>query len=475
MTPLDDTLTTALATKAAQVEVTVGEFDPTRRGPLADSDAGTHPSPRRLLPAAAIVLVVALVVGASLALRRGDDTLTTGGGEEGWLVPGWVPEGMDLWSAGWSGPSAPEEAGDDSWNTFQLFGDPDAGRALYVQTLPQYQESTASSEPVTVRGGDGWVGPSVDLPQPVDWVVWYENGATITAQFKGMTSAEALAAVEQLEWRSDSPADGFAAEGSLDLSGESLRREYGRSAQFHYSQGPPTEDPDEGRPAIVVSTSTGGGMSIGYLDTWFYEGGAAESDGSRHAYGRRDLGVFWPDGRQAQVFSMAAGAPLDRATMERIVASLVVEDDEADLAPLSDAAAANVAALPLLASTEVGVGTLELRGDGGFHRLCLRRPGTPTLDCGDTPGLIGVGSPTATETVVLGAWEIDGTWFVAAAASGFETRIDGGRGEGIEDDVLPATAATVGHWQLLFVQPPYDVERVYVTEPGGATGAVRPR
>jgi hypothetical protein len=487
MRPLEDTLTRTLTTKAAQVDVAVpGDgaadgFDPTRRHPgLGVFDGDPSPRSRRLLAAAAIVLVVALVGGAVLASRRGGDGdgVSAGAAPEGWLVPTWVPDGMELWSADWYDPPVPVAAENDWCCLFQLYGDPDDERAMYVQTSPDPDRAlpegvTLPGEPVTVRGVEGRIGAAVDVPEPVDQITWSERGATVTALYKGLSSTEALEAVEQLDWRSASPADGFAATGLLELRGESLRREPGRSTQLLYGDGVPNQEADAAGPLFVISTSVRGGLPLGYLEVWFYDGGPAAADGSRHAYeaDHDTLGVYWPDGREAYLAALN-DVPIGEATMERIVASLVVEDGEADLAPLRSAADANVGSLPVLASTEVDVGTLEIHGDGGYRRLCLRQPGRNEPDCGDGTGGMGLGSPD--EARVTGSWDLDGTWYVAVATIGAAPEIHGDRGEDSDDDPLPGTTATAGDWQIRFVRPPAAVGQVNIPTTGGFDGIGRP-
>jgi len=93
----------------------------------------------------------------------------------------------------------------------QPFGDPDQGRAIYIVSA-QYDVVPDIAAQVTVRGRTGQAGPSWDVAEnDVGHAIsWEEQGARITALYKGTSRAEAIAVLDSLEWRSDDPADGFA-------------------------------------------------------------------------------------------------------------------------------------------------------------------------------------------------------------------------------------------------------------------------
>lgn len=448
--------------------------DDRRRGSVIDGavTGARHtgpPRPRRrlLVPAAVTAMAVTgALVGAALVARDagpGDvatvPTVPPGPGE--WLVPAWLPDGMDVWDVEWQGDS-PEPEGGDGWSNFQLFGDPDAGRALYIQAGPQYSQDVEDAERITVRGQSGWAGPSIDTELPVDGITWTEGGANIMALFKGMTSAEAIAAVEAMQWRSGTPERGFAppADGSLPLRGESLdaQRDSTRGATFVYSEDIPTSEPSADRMTLVIHTETGQAMPLGYLDDWFYRGdeAPAHADGSRRAFDpeSHELRVDWPDGREVFISPLidppSTQAP-ERDTLERIADSVVVAT-EADLMALRDRFEANVEAVPVLASTPTSIGTLEVHGVGAFNRLCLRRTDGSGLDCGEGPGLGG--------DLVVG-WVIDGVWYVGVATIGHEPEIRGDRG-GSEAEVLSGESRSDGDWSLQLVQPSPDIQNVSV-------------
>jgi hypothetical protein len=74
-------------------------------------------------------------------------------------------------------------------------------------------------------------------------------------------------------------------------------------------------------------------------------------------------------------------------------------------------------------------------------------------------------------------WMIDGTWYLAAASTGFEIQLFGDRGADITDDVLAAEVTTDGSWRLLFLQPPPEVRQVMWNlngDNGGFGGMSRP-
>jgi hypothetical protein len=481
-------LTTTLRTKAAQaVAIPTGTaappFDPTRwpasTVDVEDHDdiphgAGSWPAPRpprwRWMAPAAAAVVVAALAGA-LAVARSGDTRDNGvvtaavpDPPDGWLVPTWAPEGMDLWHLDWTGPA---DTRDDttSWSFHQLFGDPDAERAIYVEAYTLESQRLDTGDRVTIRGQDGRAAPSVDTRQTVDTFQWHEQDTAITAYVKGLSRDEALAELEALRWRTDQAGDGFEppADGSLPLRGEwGTGPEPNHHAEFLYSQGVPTANPANAGPGVRISTSTTGG-TLGYIDEWFWRGpdapGAGEGPIRLYDPEADEFRIFWPDGREVYISTVTPSSSdvgPSRETLERIADSLTVVG-ETELAMLRDGAAAQVGALPTLASAETGVGSLEVHGDGAFHVACLRVSGGQALRCGQPQ----VTEPGARGTpVLLDGWAIDGTWYVSVAATGTERRLYGDRGDQPTDDVLPAEVATDGAWQILWTEPPSDVTAV---------------
>lgn len=433
------------------------------------------PSGRRrlLLPAAALLVVVALVGAGAVAVSRGGESdgdvriVSLGDPPEGWLVPTWMPEGMDLWGVDSSGSQGLERDA-----IAQLFGDPDAGRAIYV-TSSRYEVRPDTAEQVSVRGQAGKAGRGWDVEESDvgDAIGWEERGVAIVALFKGVTRAEAVAALDSLEWRSDDPADGFAppSEGSLPLRAEvSSRQSVDRDVILLYSDGVPDLATGE-RLGLWVHTSSSTAISIGYLEGWYLQGseaGGGERPLSSYDPDRHELRVVWPDGRSIDISPVGGtpSQPLSRAVLEDIADSLTV-GTEADLAAMRDAVGAGVEALPVVASAATSIGTVDVRGEGDFLRLCRRGPGDDGPSC--VTDMRGGGSANGT-TVVSGEWTVDGTWYVAVASKGDVPQIVGGRDRSSLPDAgeLPAETTTVGDWTIRLVQPAPDIELVCTTSGG---------
>lgn len=474
---LADTLVRTLAAKAAQETVEqVPPFDPTRR-PMESPDIRPAAG-RRMVPAAAVLLVVALVGGVVTWVTRGgeesDDTRTVADDPNGWLRPRWVPEGMEVWDIDWSTVSTADDPAGDSWSNDQLFGDPDVGRALYLEYGPRVSAEARSGESVVVRGVEGTVVSAADDPAGTSGIAWTENGIAITARFKGMAAAEAAGALSGLSWRTARAADGFAppGDGSLPLRGERLsaQRRSTRTLGLIYG----IDVPGTGVRSLSIMTSAGGGMAPGYLDRWFDDGGAepARADGSRRSFDAENslMHAYWPDGREVWI----SFRQVDRETLERVVDSMAL-DPEPDLTLLRDRFPANVTELPVLAATDTAVGRLELHGVGHFSRLCLRKPGAATVDCGVHANAT-LARPDDTVLTVPGSWLIDGRWYVGVASQDGESEIYGDRAVDVRDDVLPAAATSVGGWRLLFVEPPPEIREVTTTmhDLDGLTTITRP-
>jgi len=419
----------------------------------------------RLVVAAAAALVVVAAGIVSVVVSDPERTDEATGTRvdspvaDEWLVPSWLPAGTKPWSVTSSGPV------DDGTVVWQLFGDPSAGRAVYVELMDYDPDHLplppADGEPVTVRGVDGWAAVTSDVAEenPVDSIVWNERGVQLTAKYKGMTQAEALAAVEGLEARSASRTEGFdpPADGWLPLVGEAGPT--GPSTQLLYSDGVPTSD----SPALSILTTAAGGSSLGYLDAWFYEGGDATSDGSAPVYrtGSESLLASWPDGRTVHIYSLN-GDPVDEATLQRIADSAATVDDSS-LEGLKAAAAANVESLPTLASESLSV-TYELHGEGDFRRICLRLPDATELDCGELAHQPG--------DYAANSWLVDGTWHVAVATTTAGTSLFGDRGESYRDDPLDTGYSTGADLKFITLVPPDDVDEVFYDTTSDGTGSM---
>jgi hypothetical protein len=504
---MTSTLTRTLQAKAADAQVSPADtpFDPTRQltlvnddalephaespdrgdevgaGPVSPRPAGLWPSwRRRLLPVVAGACTV-LVAGA-LALMgagRGDDGRTrtaetttstpspdrsASGAPDGLLLPGWVPEGMQLWSAEWY------VSGAQVGHTYQLFGDPDAGGAVLVWLQPQSNPLPAG-EPTRVRGRPAVVESRTDDPWPTTRALsWSENGSSITASFRGMSTDDAIAALDGLRWRSSSYEEGFADPGdrSLPLQGETAPGAGGAmlAATFHYSDGLPATSVWEGRRFLDISTSIPsgeGGSRLVDLQESFY--------GERRALSEPVVSVeqtiairTWADGRHGLVDSQ--GSVSDEAALRRVAEDLRSGTSD-DFDRLRAEATAQRARLPLVSSAGLPTGVLEVRGEGGFTALCLTVVAhEPT--CGMGP---------ATRGPVLSV-VVDGVWYVAAASTSGEPSVQaalpGTGGLAAPSDVVdaanrqagsdagpyPGETAADGPWKFVLVRPPAAVEAV---------------
>lgn len=498
-------LTRALEVKAEQATTADSvaaspSFDPTRRRSTVSEateltdlfdDVPSRPprlvveeqSPQRrrrpLLPAVALIVVLALAgAGVVSSLGGSNDgdvrTVTLGEPPDGWLVPTWAPEGMDVWGVESSSGSGPSFDSDPD-TIPQLFGDPDAGRAFYI-TSSRYEVRPDTAEQVSVRGQTGQAGRSWDVEESDvgDAIRWQERGVAITALYQGMTRNEAVAALDSLEWRSDDAADGFAppSDVSWPLVAEVSSQQRGsrRDVSLFYSEGVPALDTPEGL-TLLVHTSSSSAISIDYLDEWYLQGseaGGGEEPLSRYDPDRYQLRVFWPDGRSTyivQVGHSPPSQPPSRAMLERIADSMTVAT-EADLAVLRDTVGGAVEALPVLASAATGIGTVEVHGEGGFLRLCLLGPSEGGASCmTDTNGGRSSADGTA---MVSGEWTVDGTWYVVVASTGDVPRIVGGRDRSSAPDAgeLPAETTTADDWTIRLFRPAPDIDQVCMTSEG---------
>ena len=165
----------------------------------------TPPVPRRhgspWLKAAVILVLIgavaALVVVRSSHHSRVGVTSTPGdplppdtSNVPGGLAPRSAPAGR---SSGHRLEPGSERSGLDATEPFgQANGQ--GGEAL-VQVTDANPGSTGCCTPVLVRGQQGQVGPAKEFPETTSNLSWQED-ATISASFKGMSQADAISFIE---------------------------------------------------------------------------------------------------------------------------------------------------------------------------------------------------------------------------------------------------------------------------------------
>jgi hypothetical protein len=471
---LTDVLERTLEAKAAQ------ETDALAH----EQDEGDHPAaplvladrprrrrrPRLLVPAAACLAVVALVGGAlTLWDGGGDDaddvavrSLTYGDPPDGWLIPSRVPEGMALW--GIDTTSGDRDNADVGGTIPQLFGDPEGGRAIYI-TSQRYDLRPDTVEDVTVRGATGSTGTGLGAAEEElgDAVRWDERGVTLTALYRGTSRDEAIAVLDALQWRSDDPVDGFAppADDAWPLRAEATSRDtVDHSATMLVSS---EEAPGSGTPAgldvLSIYTSSSSAITAGYLETWYLEG---DGDGTRPLVASRhghELTVHWPDGRSTIVMADPTEPPPDLDVMRRIAESVTVAD-ESDLADLRTEIESRVEALPVVATAETSIGTMEVHGNGTLLSLCLRRPGGTAVTCGTST--YGGGAYSDGGTLVTADWTVDGTWYVGVVSRGETREIfgSGDRSAAPDSGLLPTETVVSGDWTFRLAEPGPDIQSV---------------
>lgn len=427
--------------------------------------AGSGRGRRRMLVPAAACVAVAMGLAVAVVVRDGNDDadlavrpVELGDPPDGWLVPTWLPEGLELWGLDTS-TSEPVN-GSDPATIPQLFGDPAGDRAFYI-TSHRYEISPTTAHDVDVRGttgsaGTGWGAAEEELD---DAIRWDERGVSITALYRGVTEEEVIALLDTLEWRTDDPLDGFAPPGddTWPLRAEATSRStVTGSASLLYSEGVPARDGGRGSGnALQVHTSTSSAISTGYLETWYLEGAG---DGSGPLVSYRDdwheLSVHWPDGRSVQVSPEDHGASLTRDELERIATSTTAASTD-EIAALREGAESRIESLPIVATADTTIGAVDIHAESGFVRLCLRRPARPGAECEtSTMGGSEWGEGSATATAY---WTIDGSRSFTIASRGEVPRIYDNSDPTTpapQSGELAAETTLVGDWTVQLVRPP---------------------
>lgn len=257
------------------------------------------------------------------------------------------------------------------------------------------------------------------------------------------------------------------------------RQPVDRDVTLTYSQGVPASGTADGPVGLQILTSTSSSFLSEYLQAWYQRGataGGGERPIRRYEQDTHELTVLWPDGRAIRISptSIPQSAFPSREMLERIADSLTAVS-EADLMALRDRAEANIEALPVVASAETNIGTVDVHGRSGFLRLCLRGSSEQGPNC--MTDRVGGGSLGDGTAITTADWTIDGTWYVAVASTGQHPQIVGSRDPSAFPDAgeLPAETTTAGDWTIRLVQPPPDIQTVCTSTGDGANcGHIRP-
>jgi hypothetical protein len=433
--PLAAAVRATLRDRAAEVVVDTAPFDPHHRpfasDALGDPVLATGPGAlggARARPALLVAAVVALLAGSAAAVAVvarddgrpsrtetvGSSTPPTGpspstapGGPERMATvvphslpaPPEAPLGMSLTSVVLGTESSPSGRS----QLFALARDPFA--KVLVSTVPGASTTDGS---LTVRGVPAGVLPTKDLPDRVTTIGWQE-GPAFEARVSGMTTADAVALLDSLRWRSSDHQGGFEVpEGSeFVLLGEAEASTAARPAlTLRYRRGELPQEPGtsgvQRRLTIRTSVAVDGepAMSGAYLATWL--AGEQTTDGSTRSYDPT-FGTFevaWPDGRRAWLD--AEGSPIDEQALMAIADGLVLIDGPT-LLDRRAGVEGQAAAMPLLGAADLAAGRVEARGTSQVETLCLVVEGTAprcTMPYEERPD--------------VASFVIGGRWYVAA-------------------------------------------------------------
>lgn len=450
---------------AGRVAPPAGDFDPARprnHANLAGAPA-RHRGRRMWLVAATIVVVAGLALVVAVARRGGpshDEVATSPGGEAspvpGAPAPSTAPSGLKLWSVTWGdqGSSYPDRT--------QLFGaaDGSGGQVLVTISRPN-PGSTGCCNPVTVRGQRATIAPAKEFAATTTAINWQE-GATITAKFNGMAPADAIAFLNQLQWRSADHQAGFADPAGtplVELGDAAPNSGAVAASELVYRDIPSAAGPHEGKQLTIRSRAATGHITAEYLKAWF--DGTRASDGTTHSYDPTFATYIAvsPNGRY--VWADANATPTSEEAL-RAVADSVVPHTGAQMLELRARAEHNAASLPLIGTARFGPGTVQVRGDATTRTLCFQAP-QATLRCA---------TPASQISQVVGSFVIDGHWYVTAASNGAPITITNGTGP--NGQPLPTEQSHVGQALVVLVEPPAASTGVGVTINSQGAGYPRP-
>jgi hypothetical protein len=436
-----------------------------------EAAAGGSRRPGRVwLVAAAAAVALVAGVASVVALRDddpGDDPGDVQAGDtpslpvpapapDGMLLPTELPEGMDLWALQWR-PPTPTDGGPV---LLQAFEDGARERRVVITEAPDAFFAAAGNSATPVRGHPATVTAPNAASGELKTVSWGEDGNIVEANIVGMTAAEGIAFLEQLERRSGDGVRGFDAPSGvpLQLAAEAVddSTTLRPIVWAAYGRGLPRDGGSDGRLSVWVMPATGAPrpehVRARLWATVDDDGTVVSGEGGHRTWYR-------PDGL---IVAVSAGAEVDPADLERLVGSLAPVT-AADLVARRDQAEAWAQSeLPVAASAALPSGVVEVRGAAGFHVLCARLPA-------DGPGRCSVGSlpPPMDTGEVATVFAGDDRWYAVVATTRAPTMNWHGNGGSSPPpaDAVPEEA-TDGAWLISLLPVPS-------TEPAVTVGGGR--
>jgi hypothetical protein len=399
-----------------------------------------HRRPVWVVVAAAAAAVLLLVgVGFWLRSHSSPSTITVVGtgpsdASAASAAPSWLPPGLKVWSVESltpqqaaaenakmrsTYPGLPRFVGAVTPQPIQLFGaDGDTTHSILLSATPTRVDMMTSDHhrPLRIRGQDGAYEAVGDGNGGHQTRLTWHEGATFTADLRGVRMRDAVTFLNGLQWRTQTHADGFRAptSGRFRLLASAPRftpnDAYTPSVTFDLSERPMTFGTGAGRGRPVQLSIVASGPSS-FLDTWF--SGHRRSDGAAESIQRAsrslDYTLARTDGRTILV--EATGNPtIALADARHLVASLK-PTSERQLDSLTHAAAQRSQAYlerlgsdaPLRWSANTSAGTVELRGTAhpghetadSYYLICLVAPHGNRRCSGPISGDRGKSSVTA--------------------------------------------------------------------------------
>lgn len=360
---------------------------------------------------AAAVLVAAIVMTNSVhqpSVDVGGDPVPLVDPAAVW-VPGWVPEGVELWSV----TGGRNEGSSPPGRRISLQHLQSADGSLEIRIA--YGADVGAQDlgtPITVRGQEGSTGSARSSLFDAEEIQWSEGAMSVVATVRGGSAADAVRVLDQLTVADPArPQDGFA---SLPADWTSRTGPYlGSGAHdpttalnFSYDVGPMT---GRSPPRVTVVTMSAGTNVYSYLDAAFT--GTLGDDGVAVLYaptvidGSPTYTAVWPDGRVVLVYGSEL---IDETTARRIamgVRQAALEDARALASDVSD----RLGTAPVLVSGEVPSGRIEVVGAGEPTGICL------TTAAGDRvcrPRQHGAGDLAEP---LIGSTLVGSTWMAFAA------------------------------------------------------------